>query len=69
MPFPQFFTRYGIEKKELGSFDLLIANVSESDAGAYICQVNSNPMENLVGGRAASCTGESLPLICFPHCR
>ncbi|CAB4058939.1 HNT [Lepeophtheirus salmonis] len=41
--------RYAIINKEEGSYDLFITNVIDSDAGTYICQINSEPMKNLVG--------------------
>ena len=40
--------RYAIENKEQQSVDLKIANVRPEDEGTYICQINSNPMKNLV---------------------
>ncbi|XP_040581450.1 protein amalgam isoform X1 [Lepeophtheirus salmonis] len=40
--------RYAIINKEEGSYDLFITNVIDSDAGTYICQINSEPMKNLV---------------------
>ncbi|QQP40541.1 Uncharacterized protein FKW44_014622, partial [Caligus rogercresseyi] len=39
--------RYAIINKEEGSYDLFITNVIDSDAGTYICQINSEPMKNL----------------------
>ena len=40
--------RYALEKIE-GSIDLIITNVTEDDAGTYICQLNSQPTTNHVG--------------------
>jgi hypothetical protein len=39
--------RYSILHKE-GVNDLTIYNVTESDAGTYICQINTEPMKNYV---------------------
>ena len=40
--------RYALEKIE-GSIELIITNVTETDAGIYICQLNSEPIQNHVG--------------------
>ena len=40
--------RYAIYKKNVDSVSLVVTNVKLDDAGTYICQVNSNPMVNLV---------------------
>ena len=40
--------RYVISSKNKGSVNLVLTNVRISDAGTYICQINSNPMINLV---------------------
>ena len=39
--------RYALEKIE-GSIELIITNVTETDAGIYICQLNSEPIQNHV---------------------
>jgi hypothetical protein len=39
--------RYAVETKE-GNFDLFITGIVEEDAGTYICQINSEPMQNIV---------------------
>jgi hypothetical protein len=41
--------RYAVETKE-GNFDLFITGIVEEDAGTYICQINSEPMQNIVSG-------------------
>ena len=40
--------RYAIENKEQESVDLMITDIGTEDNGTYICQINSNPMKNLV---------------------
>ena len=40
--------RYALEKIE-GSIELIITNVTETDAGIYICPLNSEPIQNHVG--------------------
>ena len=40
--------RYAIYKKNVDSVSLVVTDVKMDDAGTYICQVNSNPMVNLV---------------------
>lgn len=40
--------RYAIYKKNEDSVNLVVTHVKMEDAGTYICQINSNPMVNLV---------------------
>ena len=40
-------THYALERKEDG-IDLVITNITEKDAGIYICQLNSQPIQNHV---------------------
>ena len=40
--------RYAIYKKNEDSVNLVVTDVKMEDAGTYICQINSNPMVNLV---------------------
>ena len=43
--------RYAVETKE-GNFDLFITGIVEEDAGTYICQINSEPMQNIVSKKS-----------------
>ena len=58
--------RYAVETKN-GNFDLVITGVVEEDRGIYVCQINSEPMQNIVS--CCCCPYQSLFLLSvFKHC-